>query len=131
MQQQKEDDDATPKIGGSRWKSGRTDKGNIHGYAKDVHEKIKRSEQRIEAKRNQQAAGLASQTTGGLDFAALNKHQPVGMGSENRQQRRQQPEQMPIQGMKTTVLCLQWRGQEQKVRVLRRRSARKKYIPGQ
>ena len=46
MQQQKEDDDATPKIGGSRWKSGRTDKGNIRGYAKDVHEKIKRSEKR-------------------------------------------------------------------------------------
>ncbi len=104
MQQQKEDDDATPKIGGSRWKSGRADKGNIRGYAKDVHEKIKRSEQRIESKRNQQAAKpMMSQTTGGLDFAALNKHQPVGMGSENRQQQRQQPEQMPIQGMKTTV----------------------------
>ena len=104
MQQQKEDDEATPKIGGSRWKSGRTDKGNIRGYAKDVHEKIKRSEQRIEAKRKQQSTKpMMSQTTGGLDFAALNKHQPVGMGRENHQQQRLQPEQVPIQGVKTAV----------------------------
>ena len=56
MQQQREDDAAAPKIGGSRWKSGRMDKGSVRGYAKDVQEKIKRSEQRIEIKRQQKVS---------------------------------------------------------------------------
>ena len=103
MQQQKEDDEATPKIGGSRWKSGRTDKGNIRGYAKDVHEKIKRSELRMEAKRKHQTAKTMSQTTGRFDFAGSNKQESLGIGSENLQQQRLQPEQVPIQGMKTTI----------------------------
>jgi hypothetical protein len=73
MMQQREDDAAAPKIGGSRWKSGRTDKGTIRGYAKDVQDKIKRSEQRIETKKTQKASAktMMSMTTGSMDMAAL------------------------------------------------------------
>lgn len=85
MQQQREDDAAAPKIGGSRWKSGRMDKGGVRGYARDVQEKIKRSEQRIETKRQQKTNSSLSQkpmmsmTTGSLDMAAL----AGGVGAEN------------------------------------------------
>ena len=42
MQQQKAEDDALPKPGGSRWRSARTDKGSVLSYAKDVQEKHKK-----------------------------------------------------------------------------------------
>ena len=39
MLQQNIDDEATPKYGGSRWKSARPDKGSVTSYAKDIQEK--------------------------------------------------------------------------------------------
>ena len=43
MQKQNEEDVATPKFGGSRWKSARPDKGSVLSYAKDVHEKHRKT----------------------------------------------------------------------------------------
>ena len=42
MLQQKVEDDNIPRVGGSRWKSAREDKGTIRAYAKDVQEKHKK-----------------------------------------------------------------------------------------
>ena len=39
MLQQNIEDEATPKYGGSRWKSARPDKGSVTSYAKDIQEK--------------------------------------------------------------------------------------------
>ena len=43
MLKQNAEDTATPKFGGSRWKSARPDKGSVLSYAKDVHEKHRKT----------------------------------------------------------------------------------------
>ena len=73
MLQQNIEDEATPKYGGSRWKSARPDKGSVTSYAKDIQEKHRR---KIEdpALKSQSAPRSASQKEKvPLDFRSKGK----------------------------------------------------------